>query len=141
MNEKGFFLIEILTVVAIIGILAAVAIPAYTDYLIRAQVAESIPLTITVKKSIGDYYAYHGRFPANNQAAGVAEQISGNYVYKVKVTNGVIKITFGNRSSEDIAGQTLTFQPVVKKNSLVGILNWIGHATVANEHLPSSLRN
>ena len=140
MNSKGFVFLELIVTVIIVGILAAVAIPAYTDYIVRSQVAESVSLTLTVKKAIGDYYAYHGRFPANNQAAGVSEQISGNYVSRVDVINGVIQVTFGHRSSEEIAGQTLSFQPVVTGHSLVGIVKWTCSYTMGDGYLPSSFR-
>jgi len=145
-SEKGFTLIELMIVVAVIGILAAVAMPAYTDYLKRSQTAEGFMLTVSVKKAINDYYAYHGRFPANNQAASVppAEQIIGNYVSRVDVVNGNILVAFGHHSGEGIAGQTLSFQPEVKDNALTGTVIWHcggdEKTTLAREYLPSNCR-
>ena len=140
MNSKGFVFIDIMLTVIVIGILAAVAIPAYSDYITKSKVAESSLLTITVKKAISDYYAYHGRFPANNQAAGVSEQISGNYVSRVEVINGVIQVTFGHKIPEKMAGHTLRLQPIVNGNSLVGVVNWICSGTIESKYLPSSCK-
>ncbi len=145
-SEKGFTFIEITTVVAIIGILAAVAIPAYTDYLKRSRTAEGFMLTVNVKKSISDYYAYHGRFPANNQAAGAPppEQIIGNYVSRVDVINGNILVAFRHHNGDGMAGQTLSFQPEVKENALIGTVIWHcggdEKTTLAAEYLPSNCR-
>jgi type IV pilus assembly protein PilA len=145
-SEKGFTFIELMTVIAIIGILAAVAIPAYTDYLERSKVVEGFMLTVNVKKAINDYYAYHGRFPANNQAASVhpPEQIIGNYVSRVDVVNGEILVTFGHKSGEQIAGQQLNFKPEVKENALTGTVIWHcggdEKTTLADKYLPSNCK-
>lgn len=136
MDSKGFVFFDLMLTVSIIGILAAVAIPAYSDYFTKSQVAESSLLVVTVKKAVGDYYAYHGRFPANNQAAGVAEQIRGHYVSRVEVINGAIEVSFGDRSEANIVGQTLRLQPVVKEKSWVGIVNWTCSGTLDNKYLP-----
>jgi len=140
MDNKGFVLFDLMLTVAIIAILAAVAIPAYSDYMTKSQVAESSLLAVTVKIAVGDYYAYHGRFPANNQAAGVAEQIMGHYVSGVEVNNGVIEVSFGERSHAKIAGHTLRLQPVVKENAWVGIVNWTCSSTLENKYLPKFCR-
>jgi len=141
-SEKGFTFIELWVVVAIIALLAAVAIPAYTDYMKHSKVAEVFMLTVSVKKAISDYYAYHGRFPANNLAAGVLppEQPIGNYVSRVDVVNGDILVTFGPQNGEGMAGQTLKFRPEVKENALTGTVIWHcggdEKTTLAREYLP-----
>ncbi|MEK8020828.1 MAG: pilin [Candidatus Parabeggiatoa sp.] len=141
MDNKGFVLFDLMLTVTVIAMLAAVAIPAYSDYMTKSQVAESSLLAVTVKIAVGDYYAYHGRFPANNQAAGVAEQIMGHYVSGVEVINGVIEVTFGDRSEAQIAGHTLRLQPVVKENSWVGIVNWTCSSTLEKKYfLPKFCR-
>ncbi len=140
MDNKGFVFFDLIVTVSVIGMFTAVAIPAYNDYSIKSQVAESSLLVVTVKIAVGDYYAYHGRFPANNQAAGVAEQIMGHYVSRVEVNNGVIEVTFGHRSHAKIAGHTLRLQPVVKENAWVGIVNWTCSSTLEKKYLPKFCR-
>ncbi|EMU5057811.1 pilin, partial [Neisseria gonorrhoeae] len=90
--QKGFTLIELMIVIAIVGILAAVALPAYQDYTARAQVSEAILLAEGQKSAVTEYYLNHGIWPENNDKAGVASsgEIKGKYVQKVEVTNGVV---------------------------------------------------
>ncbi|RJR89651.1 pilin [Neisseria meningitidis] len=91
--QKGFTLIELMIVIAIVGILAAVALPAYQDYTARAQVSEAILLAEGQKSAVTEYYLNHGIWPANNSSAGVAtspSDIKGKYVQSVTVANGVI---------------------------------------------------
>ncbi|HEZ3220698.1 TPA: pilin [Neisseria meningitidis] len=90
--QKGFTLIELMIVIAIVGILAAVALPAYQDYTARAQVSEAILLAEGQKSAVTEYYLNHGEWPANNSSAGVATSadIKGKYVKSVEVKNGVV---------------------------------------------------
>ncbi|HEZ6879735.1 TPA: pilin [Neisseria meningitidis] len=90
--QKGFTLIELMIVIAIVGILAAVALPAYQDYTARAQVSEAILLAEGQKSAVTEYYLNHGEWPANNNSAGVATStdIKGKYVKSVEVKNGVV---------------------------------------------------
>ncbi|HGL9141340.1 TPA: pilin, partial [Neisseria gonorrhoeae] len=90
--QKGFTLIELMIVIAIVGILAAVALPAYQDYTARAQVSEAILLAEGQKSAVTEYYLNHGKWPENNDKAGVASpgEIKGKYVKEVKVENGVV---------------------------------------------------
>ncbi|HEZ6770955.1 TPA: pilin [Neisseria meningitidis] len=90
--QKGFTLIELMIVIAIVGILAAVALPAYQDYTARAQVSEAILLAEGQKSAVTEYYLNHGEWPANNSSAGVASasDIKGKYVQSVTVANGVV---------------------------------------------------
>ncbi|HEZ1803164.1 TPA: pilin [Neisseria meningitidis] len=96
--QKGFTLIELMIVIAIVGILAAVALPAYQDYTARAQVSEAILLAEGQKSAVTEYYLNHGEWPANNSSAGVATSanIKGKYVQKVEVNNGVITATMAS---------------------------------------------
>ncbi|HGG9911839.1 TPA: pilin, partial [Neisseria meningitidis] len=93
--QKGFTLIELMIVIAIVGILAAVALPAYQDYTARAQVSEAILLAEGQKSAVTEYYLNHGEWPGNNSDAGVASStdIKGKYVEKVEVKNGVVTAT------------------------------------------------
>ncbi|ENX4807570.1 pilin, partial [Neisseria gonorrhoeae] len=90
--QKGFTLIELMIVIAIVGILAAVALPAYQDYTARAQVSEAILLAEGQKSAVTEYYLNHGTWPKDNTSAGVASasEIKGKYVQKVEVNNGVV---------------------------------------------------
>ncbi|EMU3205064.1 pilin, partial [Neisseria gonorrhoeae] len=90
--QKGFTLIELMIVIAIVGILAAVALPAYQDYTARAQVSEAILLAEGQKSAVTEYYLNHGIWPKDNTSAGVASasKIIGKYVKQVEVKNGVV---------------------------------------------------
>ncbi|HGM0235699.1 TPA: pilin, partial [Neisseria gonorrhoeae] len=90
--QKGFTLIELMIVIAIVGILAAVALPAYQDYTARAQVSEAILLAEGQKSAVTEYYLNNGEWPKDNTSAGVASAstIKGKYVESVTVTNGVV---------------------------------------------------
>ncbi|EMT5474434.1 pilin [Neisseria gonorrhoeae] len=90
--QKGFTLIELMIVIAIVGILAAVALPAYQDYTARAQVSEAILLAEGQKSAVTEYYLNHGEWPKDNTSAGVASAstIKGKYVKEVEVKNGVV---------------------------------------------------
>ncbi|EMT4569811.1 pilin, partial [Neisseria gonorrhoeae] len=96
--QKGFTLIELMIVIAIVGILAAVALPAYQDYTARAQVSEAILLAEGQKSAVTEYYLNHGKWPSDNSAAGVASasDIKGKYVQKVEVNNGVVTATMAS---------------------------------------------
>ena len=94
--QQGFTLIELMIVVAIIGILAAIAIPAYQDYTIRAQVSEGLNLAAASKAAVTEYFQDRGAFPTDNTQAGLsaANTIIGNYVDQVTVSNGQIQIRY-----------------------------------------------
>jgi type IV pilus assembly protein PilA len=144
--QKGFTLIELMIVVAIIAILAAIAIPAYQNYLIRSQVSEGMVLTSGARAAVSEYYSNKGTFPTNNTAAGIATDtsITGKYVEKVDVANGIITATFkGAGSDANSAIQTKTF--VLSPSSNAGSIAWTCNSTthagnVDNKYLPTSCR-
>ncbi|CWT61595.1 pilin [Neisseria meningitidis] len=109
--QKGFTLIELMIVIAIVGILAAVALPAYQDYTARAQVSEAILLAEGQKSAVTEYYLNHGIWPSDNSAAGVASSadIKGKYVEKVEVKNGVVTATMLSTGvNKEIQGKKLS---------------------------------
>lgn len=135
-KQQGFTLIELMIVVAIIGILAAVAIPAYQDYTIRAKVTEGLSLASAGKTAVSEYYAANGGLPADNSAAGMAdsESISGNSVDNVEVTSGTITVTF---SAATINGQQITLVP----NTSGGKVVWdCSGGNLESKYRPSSCR-
>jgi len=119
--QKGFTLIELMIVVAIIGILAAIAIPAYQDYTIRSQVTEGMTLAGDLKASIAEYTAQVGDWPATMVelglgSGGVAK--TGRYVLAVDVAGGTITIEYGKDANVAITGanRLLSFRPLVNAN-------------------------
>ncbi|EPI2999069.1 pilin, partial [Neisseria gonorrhoeae] len=110
--QKGFTLIELMIVIAIVGILAAVALPAYQDYTARAQVSEAILLAEGQKSAVTEYYLNNGKWPADNGAAGVASSptdIKGKYVKSVTVTNGVVTAEMASTGvNNEIKGKKLS---------------------------------
>ncbi|HEZ7235782.1 TPA: pilin [Neisseria meningitidis] len=109
--QKGFTLIELMIVIAIVGILAAVALPAYQDYTARAQVSEAILLAEGQKSAVTEYYLNHGIWPKNNTSAGVASssKIKGKYVKEVEVKNGVVTATMLSTGvNKEIQGKKLS---------------------------------
>jgi type IV pilus assembly protein PilA len=123
--QKGFTLIELMIVVAIIGILAAIAIPAYQDYTIRAQVSEGMSLAAAAKTAVAETFLNRGNAPANRTAAGMsanAVDTQGKYVASVEVTNGVITITYGKEAHTRISqggSNTLTLTPYMSTDQSV----------------------
>jgi len=116
--QKGFTLIELMIVVAIIGILAAIAIPAYQDYTIRSQVTEGLNLASAVKAGVAEAFANTGEWPADLDGAGGDSSTppAGKYVESVDVEDGTITITFGNDVNDVISGETLALKPRVSEN-------------------------
>ncbi|HEZ1447174.1 TPA: pilin, partial [Neisseria meningitidis] len=109
--QKGFTLIELMIVIAIVGILAAVALPAYQDYTARAQVSEAILLAEGQKSAVTEYYLNHGEWPGNNSDAGVASSstIKGKYVKSVEVKNGVVTAEMKSSGvNKEIQGKKLS---------------------------------
>ncbi|MBH6019463.1 pilin [Neisseria meningitidis] len=157
--QKGFTLIELMIVIAIVGILAAVALPAYQDYTARAQVSEAILLAEGQKSAVTEYYLNHGEWPSNNTSAGVATStdIKGKYVKEVKVANGVITATMLSTGvNKEIQGKKLSLwakrqagsvkwfcgQPVTRAaKAKDDVTAADGTNKIDTKHLPSTCRD
>ena len=139
-KQQGFTLIELMMVVAIIGILAAIAIPAYQDHTIRTQVSEGLGLSGGVKAAVIEFYQDQGTFPADNTTAGIeaAVNITGKYVTGVAVAAGVITVTYGRDADAKIAGSALTMTPPDN----AGSVSWNCASTprLQNKWLPAACR-
>jgi type IV pilus assembly protein PilA len=115
--QKGFTLIELMIVIAIIGILAAIAIPAYQNYTIRAQITEGLTLADGWKTAISEYYANTGIWPTVASLTGTTASI-GKYESGVTVTTGgTIVITYGGQANSKVSGQTLSLVPYTNTNN------------------------
>mgnify|MGYP003138437692 CR=1 FL=1 len=138
--QKGFTLIELMIVVAIIGILAAVAIPAYQDYTIRSQVSEGMSLAAGAKTAVAEFYNQTGAFPTANASAGLAGKASivGAYVTEVDASSGTITIKYGNDANSNITNDTL----VLSATDSGGSLEWnCKPGTIETKYVPTSCRN
>ena len=144
-SQQGFTLIELMIVVAIIGILAAIAIPAYQDYTARSQMSEALTLAAGAKTAVTEYYTSEGGFPSNNTSAGLAaaDSIEGNYVDSVSVSGGLITVTMKDETgvSEGIRGKTLALSAATTGSSVQWTCKPGDTDGVDSKYLPSSCRN
>jgi type IV pilus assembly protein PilA len=138
--QNGFTLIELMIVVVIIGILAALALPAYQDYTIRTQVSEGIVLSAGAKNAVAEFYYHHDRFPNSNYSAGIfsASSIHGSYVTQVSIgSSGKISIHYGNRVNINVSGGVCTLTP----SAMGGSFTWMAQCpTITNKYLPPAWR-
>jgi type IV pilus assembly protein PilA len=137
---QGFTLIELMIVVAIIGVLAAIAIPAYQDYTIRAQVSEGLSLAGGAKTAVSEYFMDRGMWPTDNSSAGLADQhdIRGKYTEHIEVEDNVIEIKFGFDSHSKIFDEKILLTATDNNGSL----SWTctSGGVIQARHLPGACR-
>jgi len=139
-HAKGFTLIELMIVVAIIGILAAIAIPAYQDYTIRAQISEGLNLAAASKAAIEEYYSENGDWPKKNDDTGLPDkkEITGKYTTEVAVKGDTVEIKYGNDANQVIHKRKVLL--IATNND--GSISWTceSDGKIADNHLPAVCR-
>ncbi len=133
-TQKGFTLIELMIVVAIIGILAAIAIPAYQDYITRSKVTEIATAASACKTSVSEYYQSENAAPADTDTAGCSSNPT-QYVTSLAVANGTITAVSA------IANAAGNFVLVPTYTASVGTVEWAcDTSTIASKYLPANCR-
>lgn len=135
-NQSGFTLIELMIVVAIIGILAAIAIPAYNDYVVRARVSELINIGSNAKTSVSEYRISKGAMPTTTAMAGVTT-VSSRYVTSVGVGAGGVVTVVGNSTALGSGGAlSIVLTPTFNN----GAVQWTCSATGQTQYVPGSCK-
>lgn len=140
MKNKGFTIIELMIAVAIIGVLAAIAIPAYQNYIIRAKVSESLTFASQAKTAVAEFYQSQGSLPTSNTQAGLAASVSGTNVSAVSVgTGGQITVTASIAGIPTTAN--ITFTPSTGPSGITWVCTQGGGNTLDNQYRPSNCKS
>jgi type IV pilus assembly protein PilA len=136
LRQTGFSAVEMLVVLAVFGILAAMAIPSYQSKIVREQIAAAVPFADTAKEPIAAYRKATEGFPEDNKEAGLpdADKIVSNHISALLVADGVIHMTFGNSAHALLKGKILSIRPAIVEDSPVVPIAWIcGNAAVPDK--------
>ena len=138
--QQGFTLIELMIVVAIIGILASLSMSAYQGYSIRAQVAEGLSLSGPHKKAVASFINENGAYPTDNAEAALeaAGEYAGSYVNSISINGAEISILYGNDANAKISGETVTITAANNQGSV----SWTcaSGGVISDSYLPSACR-
>ena len=138
MKNKGFTIIELMIAVAIIGVLAAIAIPAYQNYIIRAKVSESLTFASQAKTAVAEFYQSQGSLPTSNPQAGLATSITGTNVSQVTVgTGGAITVT-ASVSGVNTASSNIIFTPATSASGITWVCTG---GNLDNQYRPSNCKS
>ena len=126
-RREGFTLMEMMVVIAIVGILALIAAPSYLDQMVRRQIVDAVPLADIAKAPVAAAWTIAHAFPRDNAGAGlpVADKIVNNYISAVSVQDGAIHITFGNSANAAIKGKILSLRPAVVADAPIVPVAWV----------------